>query len=150
MIEVKTCGEARLSRLIRGRLAVTTAGPSFTDLTASLCGWLARMDAGEGLVCAFVTHTTASLAVQENADADVQRDLLDALARLAPVDAPYRHRSEGPDDMPAHLKALLSDTSVVIDVTGGRLALGSWQALYLIEHRTGGRLRIVRMTFIGT
>ena len=89
----------------------------------------------DGLLVAFCRHTSASLTIQENADPDVRRDLLAALDRLAPRDAPYVHDMEGPDDMPAHIKAMLTGSSLVVPVIGARPALGTWQGLFLAEHR---------------
>ncbi|WP_245943855.1 secondary thiamine-phosphate synthase enzyme YjbQ [Acuticoccus kandeliae] len=141
--------EAAVTRVVHGRLTLRTGGPAFHDLTPALRAWLGDIGAGSGAVCAFVAHTTASLCVQENADDDVQRDLLTSLARLAPENAPYRHHFEGPDDMPGHIKAMLSDTSVMLPVEGGAPRLGTWQALYLVEHRTGARERAVHLTYPG-
>jgi secondary thiamine-phosphate synthase enzyme len=97
-----------------------------------------------GLLHLFLQHTSASLSINENADSDVPRDLESAFARIAPEDAPYRHTCEGPDDMPAHVKAAILGCSLTIPIRDGRLCLGTWQGLYLCEHRNrGGRRRIV-------
>ena len=102
-----------------------------------------------GLLHLFLQHTSASLAINENADPDVPADLEDAFDRLAPENAPYRHTCEGPDDMPAHVKHALLGASLLIPVQQGRLALGTWQGIYLCEHRRrGGRRRIV-LTLLG-
>jgi len=138
-----------LQVIARSRLTVSTAGPGFTDLTGALAGFLAEAGAEVGLLAMFVRHTSASLTVQENADSDARADLLDALARLAPVDAGYRHRAEGPDDMPAHIKTMLSDVSLSIPVVDGRLGLGTWQAVYLVEHRARPHRREIDLTFVG-
>lgn len=130
-------------------LHVETRGPGFLDITADLCGWLNGVRAGDGLVTIFVAHTSASLTIQENADPDVLRDLTDALLRIAPHDHPYRHSSEGPDDMPSHIKAMVTSTSLGIPVEEGRPVLGTWQGLYLIEHRTQPHRRRVSLHFIG-
>lgn len=117
-------------------LQVATGGRSVTDLTGRIDAWLAGQGIQAGLATLFLQHTSASLAIQENADPDVLRDLEDFLAALAPEDpARYRHGAEGPDDMPAHLRSLLTQTSLSVPVSGGRLALGTWQAVYLLEHR---------------
>ncbi len=148
-MNVATLTHAKISRLVRGRLAVRTDGVGLTDLSQPLAAWLGTIEPGEGIVTAFVPHTTASLTIQENADPDVRRDLLDALDRIAPSRRDYRHRLEGLDDMPAHIKAVLCGTNVSIPCRGG-LMLGTWQALYLVEHRTGRRTREVLFTYVGS
>ncbi len=149
MIHVETLRDEAVERVVRGRMAVTTRGQSFTDVTGALRTFVRDNGLLDGLLNAFVTHTTASLTVQENADPDVQADLLTALDGLAPRGASYAHSLEGSDDMPGHIKAMLSDTAVTLAVANGRLSLGTWQALYLIEHRDGGRSRTVDLTFVG-
>ncbi len=131
-------------------LMVETRGGRFTDITGRLAQWLADLGAAEGLLTVFIRHTSASLSIQENADPDVQADLVDALSTLAPADAPYRHRVEGPDDMPAHIKSALTSTSLAIPVTGGRMTLGTWQAVYVIEHRAKAHRRSLTVHFLGT
>ena len=148
-VTAQTDSECAVERIVRGHLTVATDGQGCTDLSAVVAAWLSEIEAQEGVLHAIVKHTTASLTVQENADDDVQRDLIDALARLAPPDAPYRHSAEGSDDMPAHVKAVLSDASIVLGVAHGRPTLGRWQALYLLEHRDGGRSRTVDLHFLG-
>jgi secondary thiamine-phosphate synthase enzyme len=135
--------------LRRGSLTVETRGRGFTDITEAVREWLGGIAAGEGLLTVFIRHTSASLAVQENADPDVQADLLAALDRLAPEKAPYRHTVEGPDDMPAHIKALITSVVISIPVASGDMMLGTWQALYLIEHRTAPHSRNLALMFIG-
>ena len=98
----------------------------------------------------FLRHTSASLTIQENADPDVQTDLVSALDRLAPEDAPWVHDVEGPDDMPAHVKAMLTGVSLNVPVLQGRLALGTWQGIYLVEHRRRPHSREVVFQFIGS
>jgi secondary thiamine-phosphate synthase enzyme len=146
---VETLGVASVSRVAHGRLTVRTSGEAFLDLTADVGDWLAGLGAQEGAVCAFVAHTTASLTLQENADPDVLRDLVASLRRLAPQGPGYSHAVEGPDDMPAHIRTMLTDCSLTLPVTRGQLMLGTWQAIYLVEHRSGGRHRTVHLTFIG-
>ena len=131
-------------------LQVRTTGPGFTEITREVCAWLAEIGAGEGLLTLFIAHTSASLTIQENADVDVRLDLKDALDGLAPQGAPYRHGSEGPDDMPAHIKAMLTSVSLSIPVIEGRTALGTWQGIYVIEHRERPHGRKVELHFIGT
>jgi secondary thiamine-phosphate synthase enzyme len=106
--------------------------------------------AGEGVLLVYLRHTSASLTIQENADADVQADLIVALDRLAPEDAPWVHDVEGPDDMPAHVKAMLTGVSLHVPVMNGKLALGTWQGLYLVEHRRAPHSREVVLQFIGS
>lgn len=130
-------------------ITVSTRGPGFTDLTARIEEWVDRIGAREGLLTAYVRHTSASLAIQENADPDVQRDLLDALDRLAPRSYDYKHSTEGPDDMPAHIRSMLTTTSIGIPVADGRPVFGTWQALYLVEHRDAPHRREIVLQFIG-
>jgi secondary thiamine-phosphate synthase enzyme len=148
-MNVATLAETPAERIVQGRLEVATRGEGFIDITSAVARWLDEIAAQDGLVSAFVTHTTASLAVQENADPDVVRDLLSSLSTLAPRGPGYRHAIEGPDDMPAHIRTLLSGCAVPLAVTGGRLVLGTWQSLYLVEHRERGRMRAVALTFLG-
>jgi secondary thiamine-phosphate synthase enzyme len=131
------------------RLMIKTRGQGFYDVTRDLTTWLASLKAGDGLLTAFVRHTSASLVIQENADPDVTRDLATALDDFAPRTARYRHASEGPDDMPAHIKAMLTSTSVAIPVADGKAMLGTWQALYLVEHRDAPHTREIALHFIG-
>jgi secondary thiamine-phosphate synthase enzyme len=136
-------------RLANAALAVRTSGPGLTEITEEIRGWLRGIGATEGLLTVFIAHTSASLTIQENADPDVCRDLVDALARLAPESSTYRHSAEGPDDMPAHIKALLTSVSLSIPVVDGRTALGTWQGVYVIEHRARRHDRRVELHFIG-
>ncbi|RYE76855.1 MAG: YjbQ family protein, partial [Hyphomicrobiales bacterium] len=124
-------------------LAVRTKGRSMLDLSQAVQERLATLEAGDGLLTVFIRHTSASLTIQENADPDVQADLLDALDRLAPAGPIYRHSIEGPDDMPAHIKTVLTATSLAIPVLRGRLMLGTWQGLYVVEHRVRPHTREV-------
>jgi secondary thiamine-phosphate synthase enzyme len=130
-------------------LTVETPGYGFTDLTAEVAKFVDDIAAVEGTATLFIRHTSASLTIQENADPSVLDDLITALARLAPEDAPWTHDTEGPDDMPAHVKTLLTMTSLQVPVLQGRLALGTWQAIYLIEHRKRPHRREVVLQFIG-
>ena len=131
-------------------LSVETRGPGLSDQTAAVRAWLDRISAGDGLLTLFIRHTSASLLIQENADPDVHTDLLDALERLAPRDRAYVHDVEGPDDMPAHIKSALTATSLSIPVQAGRMLLGTWQGIYVVEHRDRPHLREVVMHYIGT
>jgi secondary thiamine-phosphate synthase enzyme len=131
-------------------LLVRTNGPGFTEITAEVRAWLDAIGARDGLLTLFIAHTSASLTIQENADVDVRLDLKDALDGLAPQGAQYRHGSEGPDDMPAHIKAMLTSVSLSIPVIEARTALGVWQGIYVIEHRERPHGRKVELHFIGT
>jgi secondary thiamine-phosphate synthase enzyme len=131
-------------------LVVETGGRGFSDFTQDARRFIAEAGAGEGMFLAFLRHTSASLVIQENADPDVLTDLTTALDRLAPADAGWVHAAEGPDDMPAHVKTMLSGVSLQIPVAGGALALGTWQGLYLVEHRTRPHRREIVLQFIGS
>jgi secondary thiamine-phosphate synthase enzyme len=129
-------------------LSLPTPGRGLHDITAAVQGALGGARAG--LCNLFVQHTSASLLIQENWDPDVLRDLEDWFTRAAPDgDLRYRHTSEGPDDMPSHIRSALTATSLTIPITGGRLALGKWQAVYLFEHRTRPHARTVVLTVWG-
>ena len=117
-------------------LTIQTSGRGFVDLTAEITKFVRDAGAREGAVTLFIRHTSASLTIQENADPTVLDDLTTALDRLAPEHAGWRHDTEGPDDMPAHIKTMLTASSLHIPVLKGELALGTWQAIYLIEHRS--------------
>ena len=132
-----------------GTLTLRTPGPGFTDVTARLARWLAEEGAEEGLLTVMVRHTSASLTIQENADPDVLADLADALGRLAPRGARYRHGAEGPDDMPAHIRSALTDTTLSVPVLDGRMRLGTWQAVYVAEHRDRPHERRLALHFLG-
>jgi|SRR5579864_3165556 len=131
-------------------LRLNTSGAGFTEITRHAADFIAQAGAGEGVLLLFVRHTSASLTIQENADPDVQADLISALDRLAPEDAPWIHDVEGPDDMPVHVKTMLTGVSLNVPVTGGALALGTWQGIYLVEHRRRPHSREVVLQFIGS
>lgn len=132
-----------------GHLDVQTDGIGFVDLTGRIAGWLDDISAQSGLLTAFVRHTSASLTIQENADPNVQTDLMRSLERLAPQGSHYVHDTEGPDDMPAHIKSMLTATSLAIPVVEGRMVLGTWQAIYLVEHRAHPHRREIALHFLG-
>ena len=144
-----TMTEDRLRQALT-RLTIDTRPRHVHDVTGDVDGWLDSLGAGEGLVTVFIRHTSASLTIQENADPSVLVDLTTALSRLATENVPWTHDTEGPDDMPAHVKTMLTQTSLHIPVLGGRLALGTWQAIYLIEHRATPHRREVVLQFIGS
>jgi secondary thiamine-phosphate synthase enzyme len=131
-------------------LTVQTSGRGFSDLTAEIANFVRDARAKEGAVTLFIRHTSASLTIQENADPSVLDDLTTALDRLAPEDAGWRHDAEGSDDMPAHIKTMLTATSLHVPVLKGELMLGTWQAVYLIEHRARPHLREIVLQFVGT
>jgi secondary thiamine-phosphate synthase enzyme len=131
-------------------LTLETRGQGFTDITREARAFLSEAEGRDGALVAFIRHTSASLTIQENADPDVRIDLLTALERLAPANAGWVHTTEGPDDMPAHIKTMLSDVSVAIPVGDGKLSLGTWQGLYLIEHRAAPHRREVIFQFVGS
>ena len=130
-------------------LTVGTRGKGFTEITRDLAAWIEGLGAKDGLLTVFVRHTSASLTIQENADPNVRRDLLDALEMLAPEDRNYAHQEEGPDDMPSHIKAMLTSVSLGIPVRDGAMTLGTWQGVYLIEHRAAPHRRSIVLSFIG-
>jgi secondary thiamine-phosphate synthase enzyme len=137
-------------RQVQRELSIRTNGQSLTEITDEAQRFVAGSGIETGLFTLFCRHTSASLLIQENADPDVQRDLLAFFKRLVPDgDTLFIHRSEGSDDMPAHVKSALTQTALSIPVTRGRLALGIWQGIYLFEHRTAPHTRCVLMTLIG-
>lgn len=129
---------------------IETNGEGFTDITREVARFIERSGAGEGVLLVYLRHTSASLVIQENADPAVQTDLTSALRQLAPDNGPWVHRVEGPDDMPAHIKAMLTGVSLHVPVRGGALALGTWQGIYLVEHRTRPHRRELMLQFIGS
>jgi secondary thiamine-phosphate synthase enzyme len=131
-------------------LTVDTPGEGFTEITREVTRFVKQSGAGEGALFVYLRHTSASLVIQENADPDVRTDLATALRRLAPDDGGWVHKVEGPDDMPAHIKAMLSGVSLQIPVRGGAPALGTWQGIYLIEHRRRPHRREVVLQFVGS
>jgi secondary thiamine-phosphate synthase enzyme len=131
-------------------LSIATRGKGLYEFTDELLAWFAGSGIEEGLLTLHVRHTSASLLIQENADPEVQRDLERFFARLVPQGDPlFRHTSEGPDDMPAHVRSALTSTTLSIPVLKGRPALGTWQGLYLYEHRDAPHRRRVALHAIG-
>ena len=131
-------------------LTVETRGEGFVEITRDVADFLRQIGAQDGVLLAYLRHTSASLVIQENADPDVQTDLVTALDRLAPANAPWVHDAEGPDDMPAHVKAMLNGVSLHVPVSAGKMALGTWQGIYLAEHRARPHRREVLLQFIGS
>jgi secondary thiamine-phosphate synthase enzyme len=131
-------------------LGIDTSGPGFFEFTRDVTRFLDQAGAGEGTLLAYLRHTSASLVIQENADPDVRTDLASALDRLAPAEAGWVHDIEGPDDMPAHVKTMLTGVSLHVPVIDGMLALGKWQGIYVIEHRARPHRREIVLQFIGS
>jgi secondary thiamine-phosphate synthase enzyme len=137
-------------RQLATTLAFETRGRGLVEITRPVAGWLAESGLATGLLTLFVRHTSASLVIQENADPDVRADLDRFFARLVPDgDALFRHRDEGPDDMPAHVRAALTAVQLSIPLVEGRLVLGTWQGIYLWEHRLGAHRREVALHLVG-
>ena len=132
-----------------GVLSVDTAGRGLVEITTQVGRFLEQVEADHGVVLMFLRHTSASLVIQENAAPEVRADLTLALERLAPADAGWRHDTEGPDDMPAHVKAMLTGVSLHVPVSDGTLALGTWQGVFVVEHRDAAHHREVILQFIG-
>jgi len=131
-------------------LNVSGSGPGLHDITGRVRDWLGGLGAGDGVITLYIPHTSASLTIQENADPDVARDLEDFFGRLVSRDPVlYRHTMEGPDDMPAHIRTALTQTSLSIPVRDGALLLGTWQGIYLFEHRDKPHRRKIHLTFQG-
>jgi secondary thiamine-phosphate synthase enzyme len=129
-------------------VSVATQGPGLYEVTGKLAAFL--HDKNDGLVTCFIRHTSASLLIQENADPDVQKDLQDFFAHLARSGMDYRHTAEGPDDMPSHIRSALTQTSLAIPVKDGKAMLGTWQGLYVFEHRDAPHRRDVTLHYLGT
>ena len=127
--------EGEVRRQASATVTVSTPGQGFTDITEAVAEFLSISGIAQGLATVFCRHTSASLTIQENADPDVRTDLMTALDGLAPRHGAYVHGIEGPDDMPAHIRTMVTDSGLSVPVVGGRLGLGTWQGIYLIEHR---------------
>ena len=131
------------------RLTIKTGGPGFYEFTREVAEWVAGHDIESGLLTVFCRHTSASLTINENAAPAVQRDLGKWLDKVAPEGSQYEHDCEGPDDMPAHLKATLTGVSLAIPVIDGQPALGTWQGIFLVEHRTAPHVREIALHLAG-
>jgi secondary thiamine-phosphate synthase enzyme len=154
MTAAKSQSRAALSTVsattvVSSLLTVQTSGRGFVDLTTEIARFVKDAAAIEGIVTLFIRHTSASLTIQENTDPSVLRDLTTALDRLAPEDAGWSHDTEGPDDMPAHVKTMLTTTSLQIPIMERELMLGTWQAIYVIEHRRRPHRREIVLQFVG-
>jgi len=132
------------------KILVETRGEGFTEITSDVARFIADATAKDGALLLFMRHTSASLVIQENADPDVRTDLASALDRLAPADAGWIHDVEGPDDMPAHVKTMITGVSLNVPVIDGALALGTWQGVYVAEHRARPHRREIILQFIGS
>jgi secondary thiamine-phosphate synthase enzyme len=140
----------RVETIATAVLSLETSGEGFFEITRDAASFLDTVKARDGALLLYIKHTSASLVIQENADADVRTDLVTALKRLAPAHAGYVHEVEGPDDMPAHIKSMLNGVSLQVPVAGGELALGTWQGVYVAEHRTRPHRREVVLQFLGS
>lgn len=136
-------------RVEHGAMAIETAGTGLTDITSKIALWLAESRLVKGTLTLFCRHTSAGLLISENASPAVQRDLLRWLDRLAPEGTQYEHDDEGPDDMPAHIKAMLTGSALTVPFAGGRLLLGTWQGIFLAEHRARSHRREIIVTAMG-
>jgi secondary thiamine-phosphate synthase enzyme len=137
-------------RVAQNRFGVATSGQGLYEITEPVAQWVAAQGMAAGLLTLYLPHTSASLLIQENAAPEVRADLEDFLRALAP-EAPrrYRHEEEGPDDMPAHIRAALLPTQLSIPLESGRLALGTWQGIYLVEHRRAPHRREIVLQLLG-
>jgi secondary thiamine-phosphate synthase enzyme len=139
----------RIESVVTTTLTVDTPGEGFVEITSQAGHFLRHVKARDGVLLLFIRHTSASLVIQENADPDVRTDLVTALSRLAPADAPWVHDVEGRDDMPAHVKSMLNGVSLNVPVAAGRMLLGTWQGIYVAEHRATPHRREVVLQFLG-
>ncbi|KHS44432.1 secondary thiamine-phosphate synthase enzyme YjbQ [Novosphingobium subterraneum] len=130
-------------------IVIATPGQGLHEITRDVVRWTGEQGMATGLLTVFCRHTSASLTIQENAAPEVRGDIVRWLSRLAPENGGYAHDDEGPDDMPAHLKSILTGVSLSIPLVGGRLALGTWQGIYLCEHRRAGHRRRVTLHLLG-
>lgn len=137
-------------RQANGQVTIGTPGQGLHEMTHEVLGWVAETGIATGLLTLFIRHTSASLLIQENAAPAARRDLERWIAAVAPESAAYEHDDEGPDDMPAHLRAAVTATSLSIPVADGRPVLGTWQGIYVFEHRRARHRRKVALHLIGT
>ncbi|HML07511.1 MAG TPA: secondary thiamine-phosphate synthase enzyme YjbQ [Xanthobacteraceae bacterium] len=131
-------------------LSVETSGEGLFEFTGEVARFLEKIKAREGALLIYLRHTSASLVIQENADPDVRADLVAALRRIAPEDAGWVHQIEGADDMPAHVKSMLNGVCLHVPVVAGKMALGTWQGIYVAEHRARAHRREVVVQFLGS
>jgi secondary thiamine-phosphate synthase enzyme len=147
--ELSAIHSTRVETITQAALAVQTSGEGFFEITHEVARFLEQIKARDGVVLLYLRHTSASLVIQENADPDVQTDLVTALKRMAPADAGWVHEVEGPDDMPAHIKAMVNGVSLHVPVAAGKMELGTWQGIYVAEHRARPHRREVTLQFLG-
>tara|TARA_B100000242_G_scaffold293244_1_gene270749 strand:+ start:731 stop:1159 length:429 start_codon:yes stop_codon:yes gene_type:complete len=133
-----------------GNILVETNGPKLIEITERVIHWLQNRECYEGILNTYIMHTSASLIIQENADPSVQLDLIEFFNNTVPESRAYKHKFEGQDDMPAHIKSSLTNTSLSLSIQSGSLLLGEWQAIYLFEHRKVAQSRKINLHFIGT
>ena len=150
MSKLSAIHTAPVDTMATAHLSVETSGEGFFEITTDVARFLGQIGARDGAVLIYLKHTSASLTIQENADPDVRTDLVMALRRVAPADAGWVHEVEGPDDMPAHVKSMLNGVSLQVPVSAGELALGTWQGIYLAEHRIAPHRREVVLQFSGS
>jgi secondary thiamine-phosphate synthase enzyme len=141
-------GDGSLRQAV-GTMDVATAGAGLLDITREVAAWVAERSLRDGLLTIFCRHTSASLLIQENAAPEVRADIESYFAHLAPESDVYTHQDEGPDDMPAHLRTALTQVQLSIPLIGGRLALGTWQGIYVFEHRARPHRRQIALHLIG-
>ncbi len=130
-------------------LSIPTSGKGLYEITRELRAWLSNEGVRDGLVTLYIRHTSASLLITENADPDVVKDMAAYFERVAPEDGPYIHDAEGPDDMPAHIRSALTQTHLSVPIEKGALQLGTWQGVFVFEHRRDPHRRGVKLHFIG-
>ena len=134
----------------QGELTIKTSGQKMYEITGNINSWLEKEEIINGQLTIFIKHTSASLSIQENASNDVLEDILDFFKKLVPEESSfYRHNIEGKDDMPAHIKSMLTQTSLTIPVNNNQLDLGTWQGIFLFEHRHGTMKRKLKLTLVG-
>lgn len=138
-----------MMRQANGAVTISTSGKGLTEFTSAVAAWVAEQGISAGVLTLFCRHTSCSLLIQENADPDVRADLEAWFEHIAPEGAGYVHDTEGPDDMPAHIRTALTATNLSIPVGGGRMLLGAWQGIYLFEHRAHPHRREIRLNLIG-
>jgi secondary thiamine-phosphate synthase enzyme len=141
--------DSAVLRQAQHELFVETRGKGFTEITRQVAAWLRDTGFRSGVLTVFCQHTSASLLIQENADPDVQADLAAWFERAAPEDGPYVHRTEGADDMPAHIRTALTQTHLSIPVRDGAMILGTWQGVFLFEHRRARHRREIVLHLVG-
>ena len=150
MTKLSAIHTASADTVATARLSVETSGEGLFEITADVARFLEQIHARDSAILIYLRHSSASLTIQENADPDVRTDLFTALRRLAPANAGWVHQLEGPDDMPAHVKSMLNGVSLQVPVSAGALGLGTWQGIYVAEHRTSPHRREVVLQFSGS